>query len=275
MAGKRVVLVGLGNSAVDIADELSHSGIARQIYLSVRRGAWILPKRILGRPIDQLSVTHPLVPWQVQSLLTRVILKLFTSAPPWRYGLPRPDHPPLGAHPTISDHALEHLREGRIVPKPAISRLEGRRVRFADGSAVEADVVLYCTGYRISFPFFDPAFLSAPDNDLPLWRRLLRPGEPDLFFVGLLQPLGAIMPLAEAQARLIAACLAGEYALPDRQTMRGEMERERQQLAARYVRSDRHTMEVDFDRYLFELKREHRAGERRARRTARPAADGA
>ena len=266
MAGKRVIVVGLGNSAIDIAEELSRPGIAEQVYLSARRGAWILPKRILGRPIDQLDVTQPLVPWQVQSLLTRLILKLFTPAPPWRYGLPRPDHPPLGAHPTISEHALERLRAGRILAKPALTHLEGRTARFSDGSAVEADVVLFCTGYRVSFPFFDTAFLSAPDNDLPLWQRMVRPGERDLFFVGLLQPLGALMPIAEAQARLIAACLAGAYDLPDRQTMQREMERERQQAAARYVRSARHTMEVDFDRYLFDLGRELEAGERRARR---------
>ena len=274
MAGKRVVVVGLGNSAVDIAVELSKPGTARQVCLSARRGAWILPKRILGRPVDQLSVTSPRVPWQVQSLLARLILKLHTPVPPWRLGLPRPYHAPLAAHPTISEHALERLRAGRIVAKPALARLEGRGVRFSDGSRLEADVIVFCTGYRSSFPFFDPAFLSAPGNDLPLWRRMVRPAEDDLFFVGLLQPLGALMPLAEAQARLIAACLAGDYALPDPETMRAEMERERQRRAARYVQSERHTMEVDFDRYLFELKKERRAGARRARTGAAGSATG-
>jgi hypothetical protein len=94
------------------------------------------------------------------------------------------------------------LKSTEVVAKPALVGLEGDRVRFADGSAAEADVIVYCTGYKVSFPFFDPDFLSARGNDLPLWLRLVRPGEADLLFVGLLQPLGATMPLAEAQAKL-------------------------------------------------------------------------
>jgi dimethylaniline monooxygenase (N-oxide forming) len=157
-----------------------------------------------------------------------------------------------------------YLERGEVVAKPALVGLEGDRVRFADGSAAEADVIVYCTGYRVSFPFFDPDFLSAPGNDLPLWLRLVRPGETDLFFVGLLQPLGATMPLAEAQAKLIAAYLAGDYALPPAGVMRAELERDRQANTHRYVRSPRHTMQVDFDRYLHALARELRAGRRRA-----------
>jgi dimethylaniline monooxygenase (N-oxide forming) len=98
---------------------------------------------------------------------------------------------------------------------------------------------------------------------------MARPGEDDLFFVGLLQPLGATMPLAEAQAKLIGDLLIGRYALPSAEAMRAEMKRERRHLAARYVTSQRHTMQVDFDRYLYELARERRAGERRARPVAR------
>jgi dimethylaniline monooxygenase (N-oxide forming) len=142
--------------------------------------------------------------------------------------------------------------------------LEGDRVRFADGSAAQADVIVYCTGYRVSFPFFDPGVLSAPDNDLPLWLRLVRPGENDLFFVGLLQPLGATMPLAEAQAKLSAAHLAGDYAFPPPGVMQAELERERHANTHRYVRSPRHTMQVDFDRYRHALAREMRVGRRRA-----------
>ena len=190
----------------------------------------------------------------MQSLAAEVLLRALVGSP-WRFGLPRPDHPPLAAHPTVSQDLLVRLGRGDIVPKPGIERFEGRTVRFADGSAVGADVVVCCTGYKVSFPFFDPGFLAAPGNDLPLWRRLARPGEDDLFFVGLLQPLGATMPLAEAQAGLIGELLAGRYALPSAEAMRTEMERERRHLAARYVASARHTMQVDFERYLRELAR--------------------
>ena len=269
MRGKRVVVVGMGNSAMDLACELCQPGVAARLYLSARRGAWVVPNYLFGRPLDQLGLTHPFVPWRVQSLAAEVLLRALVGSP-WRFGLPRPDHPPLAAHPTVSQDLLVRLGRGDIVPKPGIERFEGRTVRFADGSAVGADVVVCCTGYKVSFPFFDPGFLAAPGNDLPLWRRLARPGEDDLFFVGLLQPLGATMPLAEAQAGLIGELLAGRYALPSAEAMRTEMERERRHLAARYVASARHTMQVDFERYLRELARERRVGGARSRVSREP-----
>jgi hypothetical protein len=87
----------------------------------------------------------------------------------------------------------------------------------------------------------------------------------NLFFLGLLQPLGALMPLAEAQGRWIASYLRGEYRLPSRAEMEADVRRERERMRRRYVASKRHTMEVDFDDYLFALRRELRAGSRRAR----------
>src|SRR5690606_15007318 len=113
-------------------------------------------------------------------------------------------------------------------------------------------------------PFFDPSFLSAPDNDLPLFRRVFHPDHHSLFFVGLLQPLGAIMPLAEAQSEWIADYLAGRYALPPLEAMLADMERERRTMRERYVASPRHTMQVDFDDYLRDLAKERREGARRA-----------
>ena len=98
-------------------------------------------------------------------------------------------------------------------------------MRFTDGSEVKADVVVYCTGYKVTFPFFDEGFLSAPDNDLPLYRRTFHPDIPNVFFVGLLQPLGAIMPIAEAQGEWVSDYLSGRYALPAPADLRADMER--------------------------------------------------
>jgi hypothetical protein len=145
-------------------------------------------------------------------------------------------------------------------------RFHGTHVEFADGSREAADAVVFATGYRVSFPFFDPAFVSAPGNDLPLYFRLFHLDVENLFFVGLAQPLGAIMPIAEAQAKLLADYLTGRYTLPPRSAMRDATEAERRVMHRRYVASHRHTMQIDFDDFMAALAREHRAGRKRAQR---------
>jgi hypothetical protein len=142
--------------------------------------------------------------------------------------------------------------------------LTERTVRFADGSEVDADVVVYCTGYRVTFPFLDPALISAPDNDLPLFRRVFHPDVGGIYFIGLLQPIGAIMPLAELQSQWICDHLAGRYQLPPDVELRADIEAERAAMFKRYVASKRHTMEVDFEDYVLGIRQERRRGERRA-----------
>ena len=126
------------------------------------------------------------------------------------YGLPKPDHKLFEAHPTVSSELLPRLGHGDIEVKPNIDRFSGgRTVRFADGSEEEIDLVVYCTGYKMTFPFFDPEVFSAPDNRLPLYRRVASVERPGLYFIGFIQPLGPIMPLAEAQAEWVADLLGG------------------------------------------------------------------
>lgn len=260
LVGKRVVVLGMGNSAMDIACELSRPGVAERVFLSVRRGAYVIPNYLFGRPLDQiLSVLPPTVPFKVQQAFGALLFRAGVGRME-DFGLPRPDHGVGEAHPTISSELLIKLGRGDITPRPGIAALEGSRVRFTDGSTEQVDAVIYCTGYRVVFPFFDPAFLSAPDNDLPLFRRVFKPDRPGLFFVGLFQPLGAIMPIAEAQSKWIVDHLAGDYTLPDVAAMERDIQRERAAMARRYVRSLRHTMQIDFDLYMHELSVERARG---------------
>jgi cation diffusion facilitator CzcD-associated flavoprotein CzcO len=184
---------------------------------------------------------------------------------PERYGLPRPEHDVLQAHPTVSDDILSRIAHGEVTPKPNIARLTERTVVFADGSEVEADIVIYCTGYKVTFPFFEEDLIAAPDNDLPLFRRVFHPRHGNVFFIGLLQPLGAIMPLAAAQSEWVSDYLSGHYALPDPLALRADIEDERRKMFKRYVASKRHTMQVDYDDYLADLAKERRRGAERAR----------
>jgi Flavin-binding monooxygenase-like len=242
--------------------------VARATYLAARRGAWIVPKYVFGRPTDQLS-NDPRVPFAVRRRFFETVIKASVGRPE-RFGLPKPDHRFGAAHPTVSGRILDRIQHGTVTPKPNIARLDGEHVVFADGSREHADVVVYCTGYKISFPFFDPELISAPDNHIELFRRVFHPDLPDVFFVALLQPLGATMPLAEAQGQWIAAYLRGEYLLPESAALRADIERDQRAMRRRYVASKRHTIQVDFDDYLHELERERRAGAARARAAGFP-----
>ena len=267
LRGKRVLVVGMGNSAMDIACELGHPGVAEQVFLSARRGAWILPKYAFGKPIDQNSVLPPFLPASFRRALAELWYRLAVGRPE-DFGLPKPDHHLDQAHPTMSSDLFTRLGSGDVRAKPAVLRRDGRQVHFADGSSEELDVIIYATGYNVSFPFLDPQVAAAKDNDLPLYLRVFPLDREDLFFVGLAQPVGAVMPLAEAQAKLIAEALSGAYESPNPAERKRRTERERARMLARYVPSRRHTMQLDYDQYMTDLAHETQAGRQRARQRA-------
>ncbi len=272
LRGKRVVVVGMGNSAMDIACELCRPGVAERLFLSARRGAWIIPKYVLGKPVDQGSSFIP--SWLPQkmrrALVTRAFQFLFGRMED--FGLPEPDHLLGEAHPTVSSELLGLLGAGDIVPKPALSLLDGESVVFSDGSRERVDVIIQCTGYRVTFPFFDEALVAAPNNQLSLFHRVFDPRHPDLAFIGLAQPLGAIMPVAEQQALWVAEYLLGDYTLPAQADMGAAIAREEARSRVRFVASPRHTMQIDPDDYIRVLAAERALGRTRARRGGQGAA---
>jgi dimethylaniline monooxygenase (N-oxide forming) len=262
LAGKRVLVLGIGNSASDIAVESSR--VAERTYLSMRRGAHIVPKFVFGRPTDHLTDSViARAPLKVQQLTTATLLRLARGRVT-DYGLPRPDHAVLHAHPTVSDDLLTRLGHGDITVLPNIERFDGSTVHVADGRAVEVDTVVYCTGYKVTFPFLDERLVAARDNRVDLYHRVVDPERPSLFFVGLVQPIGAVMPLAEAQAEWVADLVSGVGALPSYDEMRRQVRAYDQRVKRRYVASKRHTIQVDFHGYLAELARERRASQARA-----------
>jgi thioredoxin reductase len=263
LPGKRVLVLGIGNSATDVAVESSR--IADATFLAMRRGAYVLPKYINGKPIDEISSpVTAFVPLAVQRFFANRALDIASAADMTAYGLPKPDHKLFEAHPTVSSELLPRLGHGDITVKPNIERFGGGRiVRFVDGSEEEIDLVVYCTGYKMTFPFFDPAMFAAPDNRLPLYRRVAAAERPGLFFIGFIQPLGPIMPLAEAQAEWIADLLGGRASLPTPAEMWKEIEAEEAKMRKRFVASKRHTVEVDFYPYLREIRRERKLAAQR------------
>lgn len=262
LVGKRVLVLGIGNSATDIAVEASR--IADATFLAMRRGAYVMPKYLNGKPTDEAaSKVLTMMPLPVQRFVLGRMLGL-TAGDMTAYGLPQPDHKLLEAHPTVSAELLSRLGHGDIAVKPNIARFAGgRTVRFADGSEEAIDLVIYCTGYKVSFPFFEKSLIAAADNRLPLYRRVVSVEHPGLYFIGLIQPLGAIMPLAEAQAEWVADLLGDRGTLPSPQDMRAEIAAEERKMKKRYVASKRHTIQVDFQPYLREIRRERRKAAQR------------
>jgi thioredoxin reductase len=257
LVGKRVLILGIGNSAVDIAVESSR--IADKTFLAMRRGAYVLPKFLGGKPIDE---TQPgwatYLPLSVRRLFMGRMLSMAVGDVT-DYGLPKPDHKLLEAHPTVSSELLPRLGHGDIAVKPNIDRFGGgRTVRFVDGTEEEIDLVVYCTGYRITFPFLRPEVFEATDNRMPLYKRVVSVEAPGLYFIGFVQPLGPVMPVAEAQSEWLADLLSGMARLPADTEMRSEIADHEERMRKRFVASKRHTIEVDFHPYLREIRRERK-----------------
>ncbi|MCB0864071.1 MAG: NAD(P)-binding domain-containing protein [Solirubrobacterales bacterium] len=258
---KDVVVLGMGNSAMDIAVDASYH--AKSTILAARRGAWILPKYLFGKPVDK---ENKLLDHMPASVRWPILQKLLASqvGKPSDYGLPEPDHKLGHAHPTVSGRILDRLAHGAITVKPNIASLEGETVRFTDGTEAHTDLVVYCTGYKITFPFFDHEFISADDNRLRLYMYMFHPDVENLYFPGLIQPLGAIMPIAERQGVLIGESLLGNYELPGRAEMEHEIDEREEKMRKRYVASKRHTIQVDAEPYMRTLAKEIEAGRERA-----------
>jgi cation diffusion facilitator CzcD-associated flavoprotein CzcO len=263
--GKRVLVVGIGNSAVDVVSELARKTVSDTVFLSTRSGAYVVPKYIFGKPTDQIVRQNPLLPPALQRRTGRVLQRILNGRME-DFGLPTPDHKFLDAHPTVSGELLGRLGAGDAVAKGDVAELLDDRVRFADGSVEPVDAIIYATGYNISFPFFDSEFLSAPENVLPLYKRMFKPGIDDLAFIGFAQAIPTIFPFSELQSKLAARWLSGDWAAPSDQEMEAEIPRDEAYHIGHFVNKPRHTMQLDWYAFERDLKTSSiPAGQARAR----------
>ncbi|MDY6995613.1 MAG: NAD(P)-binding domain-containing protein [Actinomycetota bacterium] len=266
LQGKRILVVGIGNSAADITVELSSKALRNDVTLSTRSSAWIVPKYIAGRPGDMFWRTTPHLPLSWQRKAVQLVAPML-GTDPTMYGLPAADHKLFEAHPTQSVELPLRLGSGDVTPKPNIERLDGDTVHFVDGTSDAFDVIIYATGYNITFPFFDPEVVSAPGNQLRLYKRMFKPGIDDLVFIGFAQSVPTLFPFVECQARLLAAYAVGQYALPPVDEMERVIDADQQLHAGHCTDRPRHTQQVDYFVYEHDLRtREIPAGRERARR---------
>jgi thioredoxin reductase len=250
--GKRVLVLGGGNSACDIAVETSR--ISAVTSISMRRGYYIAPKFLLGEPADVINQRFLWMPGWLRLLLLRVSL-YFAVGDYKSYGLESPDHQLLHSHQTMNSELLYFIKHGKVHPRRDVDHFDGKKVHFKDGKVEQYDTVIAATGFKISFPFLDTSLIDWSDGqDVPLFLRTFHPDHPSLFFIGLVQPLGCIWPLADLHAKLAANFITGGYNLPT--NIRRRAMQEVEHINRQYIKAKRHTIEVDFHEHLNALRRE-------------------
>ena len=205
-ADKRVLVIGCGNSACDIAVDAVHR--ARSVDLSVRRGYHFLPKFILGKPTDTFGGAIKL-PRRLKQLVDGLLVRALLGKPS-QYGLPDPDYRLYESHPVMNSLVLHHIGHGDIQPRGDIRAVDGKRVTFADGGQGEYDLILQATGYKLDYPFIDHAELNWPDDaDAPqLYLNVFHPQHADLFMLGMIEASGLGWQGRAEQAELVALVIA-------------------------------------------------------------------
>lgn len=260
--GKRVCVVGIGNSAVDITTDVCT--IAKRTVVVARSGVMILPKTIFGIPItDIVSKLYrwwlpPTLPGRVARAITYIVhgdMKKYGFKP-----LQRRSHATSGAL------IIHHIAYNRVAVKTGIEGVEGRTIRFTDGTNDEFDAVIAATGYRIEFPFISPEIVPVEDNRVGLYKRIVAPSWPGLYFIGLINTNTSLPMIFENQARWIREFVLGRAALPSRAEMEADVEARDRWLEQTYPGTARYSIETEFFPYFKELDISRQQGRKRALR---------
>jgi hypothetical protein len=255
--GRRVLVLGAGNSGCDIAVEAAEH--AQAAFISMRRGYHFLPKFLRGKPIDVCGET--LHRWGFPLALRRAVASVMIRiavGPLENYGLPKPDHRLFETHPIVNSQLLYHLGHGHIGVKPNIAELQGTHVKFADGSVEPIDLIVCATGYKISFPFLDPSLVLDSQGRPRLYLNAFHPQYDDFFVAGLIQPDSGIWGLADLQCRLMAHYVRGWQRDPasvawfKKLKAQGHVDLGQ---GVRYVDTPRHALEVEYYGYRQRLKK--------------------
>jgi len=246
---QRVLVIGAGNSACDVAVEASR--IAGSVHMSMRSPQWFVPKYLFGVPSDVLATRSLWMPARLKQWSLTLLLRLVQGSYR-KIGLPENTKPVLSHHPTVNSDLLDIIRHGRIVPKPGIDSWEGKTVTFTDGSSAEYDIIVAATGFTITFPFFDRGFINFESAEkVPLYRKMMHADIPNLYFIGLFQPLGCIWPLADHQAKIACREILGQYTRPN--DIKARIEHEIANPHYNFEGGTRHSTEVDYHKFRAEL----------------------
>lgn len=198
--GKRVLIIGAGNSGCDIAVDAVHR--ADKVHVSVRRGYYFIPKYVFGKPSDtiggKLSFPRP-----IKQRLDAKLLKWFTGDPE-RFGFPKPNYKMYESHPVINSLILHHIGQGDIKVQKNISHFEGKKVHFKDGTIEEYDMIMLATGYKLHYPFIDKKYLNWQGMAPEMYLNIFHPKDDNLFILGMVEATGLGWEGRYEQAKLMA-----------------------------------------------------------------------
>jgi len=254
--GKRVCIVGVGNSAVDIASDMCV--ITGRCVMVARSGVMIAPKRIFGFPVTDISMK--LFQRWIPDKLRRKLIELMTRMVHGNmedYGFK-----PLTrrAHPTTSATIMQDVAYNRVVVKQGIEKIDGKTIHFVDGTSEEFDVLLACTGYLIDLPFLSERLVPIVDNNVELYKRIVPVDWPGLYILGMIMTTTALNWSFEEQSRWVREFILGNAVMPRREEMLGEIERKNSFIAKYYKESPRHHIEEEHMYYFMELRKSLRRG---------------
>lgn len=252
-AGKRVLVVGGGNSGCDIACDAARS--ADSAAISMRRGYWFIPKHVFGLPSDIVGGKGSFLPKPIERAILQPLLRLLTGDPT-RLGLQKPDHKLFETHPTLNSMLFHYLQHGDIVARPGIRRADGLAVEFTDGRVEEYEMILAATGYRHRVPVAQSLF--GDEQHPPLYLNFASREHAGLFGVGFIETNSGAYQLFDDQAHMIAAFIDGQRTGTAEAAQFAELIRsDRPDLSGglRFDASPRHRGYVDSDAYVKYLRK--------------------
>ena len=248
---KRVLVIGGGNSACDVAVETSR--VSTKTAISWRRGYRIVPKFAMGLPTDVMGARMHWLPVGIRRYLSEALISFLIGSNE-KYGLQKATDRFGATHPTLNSELLYKIRHGKVKPYVDIDRFEGNTVHFKDGMSEDFDVIVACTGFILAHPFFKKEFIDYSDSKVPLYLKMFHETYENLFFIGMFQPLGCIWPGAELQSKLAARAIKGSWKRP--KNIAQLCQREVTHPHYKQIDTPRHTITVDYHRFMRDLKKQ-------------------
>ena len=255
---KRVLVIGPGNSGVDIAADIC--AMTDHTVLSARSPVLIMPRLMFGVPNSRtlLKLEKPFLPWWLRIWIRAQLTRMFHGRmEQWGFRTPRTRTHPI-SHPTL----ISQIAWGRITVKPGIDCVDGHKIRFTDGSEDRFDAIIAATGYTTALPFLaDDISPAEPDSThINLYNRVAHPAFEGLYFIGFFDVTGGSnIRMMDNQAAYITAMATGTVKRPSEAAMRAAIATERAWMARQFPDSPRYGLELDPRRYRKRLAADYAA----------------